>query len=796
MTLTTEERLMKARLWLNYNKPFFGYVSMYLKFRRDDNMPHKTMGVDPRGNLYYDKSFVDKLSDEELRGVLLHEVEHCLHPDTIVWNKRIKDLIIGDDVICNDGKIHKVLKRGKIKYNGNMLEIKPVGFLPIKITENHMILVYNTNINKLEWKLSQKVDKDTDMLLMPKLKKSNHNTNIFNIKKYIHGNAWSVPEKLYNLKLNNNIAFIIGLIIADGSTSVNKNDNTICISLNSNNKKLISKVSNILENDFGLSVRYTYKNNQDVCYIKVSSNILKRFIRNELGTYSHNKQIPDWVIHASKSIVHSFIHGLYSGDGCVCSYDKPKHTCINYCTINKILATQLQLLLNRDDINIHTTLRKRHDGDMHIRGKTYKTKSKYILSTRDKKMYNIINIDYNKKRPTKYYKDIGNYIATKIKYIKSYNYDGYVYNIHTNPENYIANNIIVHNCILCHFERMDTRNHDIWNRATDCVINYQIIEEGLKLPKCGLIPKHDGKITLIGKEFNVKDKSSEEFYGEIYNHLKNNMNNGSCNGDCSKCQNGNSSGSSSGTCNKLPNGFDEHKYGDGKGDDEKGDRENGMKHGTEGNMTAEDWKRALSRARAMNRGNIPAGMERMIDELLNPKMDWKVLLNKFVGESIPFDFSLLRPHKKSFSVGAYLPHITKQKTKVLVNIDTSGSVSQKDLTEFMSEVVGIIQTFNNNIEMTVIYSDTKVYKAKTFFNPTVEDILSHMPKGGGGTDHKVVFDFIRKNYPDAKLVVCLTDGDTRFPDYTPERDVIWVLGGDWVTNKDMPFGRTLRIPKG
>ena len=76
--LTCEEKLKKAKVQIQIRNPFFAYMSMYIRFHEVEakELEHQSMGIDARGNLYYCKEFVEKLKDDELIGVLLHETLH------------------------------------------------------------------------------------------------------------------------------------------------------------------------------------------------------------------------------------------------------------------------------------------------------------------------------------------------------------------------------------------------------------------------------------------------------------------------------------------------------------------------------------------------------------------------------------------------------------------------------------------------------------------------------------------------------------------------------------------------
>jgi predicted metal-dependent peptidase len=130
---------------------------------------------------------------------------------------------------------------------------------------------------------------------------------------------------------------------------------------------------------------------------------------------------------------------------------------------------------------------------------------------------------------------------------------------------------------------------------------------------------------------------------------------------------------------------------------------------------------------------------------------------------------------------------------VIVDLDTSGSISQKQLTEFLSEVVGILKQ-HNNVELTILSNDTEVYNPKTIQNPTLRDVAKYKCKGGGGTDHKPVFEWVNKNKPTAQVMICFTDGYSSFPKPSEVRiNTIWVVSdGD---SKRIPFGEIIELKR-
>ena len=141
--------------------------------------------------------------------------------------------------------------------------------------------------------------------------------------------------------------------------------------------------------------------------------------------------------------------------------------------------------------------------------------------------------------------------------------------------------------------------------------------------------------------------------------------------------------------------------------------------------------------------------------------------------------------------------IEKEKIEVMVWVDTSGSISQDELVMFMSEVVAILRQFRN-VDLTIGDCDCQVNSVKEFRNASLDDVLKRFKlRGGGGTSHLPVFNWINKNKPNTKLVICFTDGFTSFPAKKDVRaNVLWVVAGQWRAASDVfPFGEVIELPK-
>jgi predicted metal-dependent peptidase len=352
--------------------------------------------------------------------------------------------------------------------------------------------------------------------------------------------------------------------------------------------------------------------------------------------------------------------------------------------------------------------------------------------------------------------------------------------------------------VLNHMERTGGRIHSMFNIANDIVDNDILVTSNIKLPEPGLIPKNhvfeDAKSGI--KIIDIDKKSSEEIYDEIYKIAKqkgmikkvtiripgDGTGKGSGgSGGTGGTSGGNGKGSDDPIGDLDKKRFDEHRYADGKNDkDGKEDGKDG-KGGSNGKnglpnsnteipspITDEErqklhdkWKKALAEAAtyAKQRGLLPAGLERMVDGLLDSKVDWRHKLYKQISNEVLSDFTWAKPHKKCASLGGniYLPNVTRESLEIVVHIDTSGSIGQEELKEFLSEVVEIGRSFMN-IKMDIIAGDAELQDHYTVTHNNSEEIINYKIHGGGGTSHEFARKWLHDNKPEAKIFISLTDG--------------------------------------
>lgn len=230
------------------------------------------------------------------------------------------------------------------------------------------------------------------------------------------------------------------------------------------------------------------------------------------------------------------------------------------------------------------------------------------------------------------------------------------------------------------------------------------------------------------------------------------------------------------------------------GSDGTGNWDNHMEPGQDGSAEAPskaDIQRAVKSATvtAKSQGKMPGNLERLVNGICEPQIDWAEQLKLAVTVSAGKDDNTwARPNRKRLAISpqVYMPGTCSHRAGRIVMVeDSSGSVSDQELKHFRGELASIVDELNPE-EAWISDCDTQCYSMIEV--ETSEDIVDYNPRGGGGTDMTAIFRQLEEEniVPDC-LVIC-TDGYTPFGE-DPGYDVIWVM----TTDQTAPFGKNLRI---
>ena len=271
----------------------------------------------------------------------------------------------------------------------------------------------------------------------------------------------------------------------------------------------------------------------------------------------------------------------------------------------------------------------------------------------------------------------------------------------------------------------NSRDMKLWNIAADYKVNQALVES-----RVGVMPKmalHDRKYYRSYTE-------------EIYEHLKE-----TGEGDDKET-------------------LDQHMFGDGNGDGKNDPTGRGAPikvSKQEAQAIKDQMKQAvIQAAQSTDAGTLPGDVKRIINGMTNPKMDWRELLNISIQSLLKSDFTFMRQSRKSQSMGVYLPGSkNEEKIDVAIALDVSGSISSTMIEEFLGEMSGIMQQFQD-FKIRVWTFDTEVngegYKEFDPYN--ADELKEYEIIGGGGTDFDINYQFMKDNDIEPDKFIMFTDG--------------------------------------
>lgn len=280
---------------------------------------------------------------------------------------------------------------------------------------------------------------------------------------------------------------------------------------------------------------------------------------------------------------------------------------------------------------------------------------------------------------------------------------------------------ILHN-VFDHLSRVESRNPRIWNAASDYCVNGQLVRD-----RIGEQPK-DIKIFHDQKYYGM---SSEEIYDRIYEEQ-----------DDQELE-------------ALGQLLDEHV--------DWGDQNSG---GSRPKYSKDELKQirdeireaTIQAAQAAGAGNVPASVARMIKDLTEPKMNWREILRQQIQSTIKNDFSFMRPNRKGWHMGAILPGTNFDETiDIAVSIDMSGSISNDQAKDFLSEIKGIMQEYKD-FKIKLWCFDTQVYNEADFDGYSADEFDNYEVAGGGGTDFTANWEYMKERDIIPKKFIMFTDG--------------------------------------
>ena len=302
--------------------------------------------------------------------------------------------------------------------------------------------------------------------------------------------------------------------------------------------------------------------------------------------------------------------------------------------------------------------------------------------------------------------------------------------------------LVAHECLhpmLEHTFRRGERNHKVWNQAADYVINKLLDDEKIgKMPQGGL--------------------------------LDNNIHNAG-------------NGTTEGIYNILPQPDDEGNNGHG---DPLDDCNDGGDTPADKAQQEAEWKVRVAQAAqaAKMMGKMSAGLERLVGEILKPKVDWRDVLRKFLEKCKSDQRTWSKFNRRFLAQGIYLPSVSGESLgEIAFAVDCSGSITQEVIDQFAAEILSAKED-GNPTKIHVVYFDSEVSHYESYGR---DDDLDIKPHGGGGTAFSPVFEYFAEH--DINPVACVFLTDLCCSDFgdQPDYPVLWVSTDEGTA----PFGEVV-----
>ena len=184
------------------------------------------------------------------------------------------------------------------------------------------------------------------------------------------------------------------------------------------------------------------------------------------------------------------------------------------------------------------------------------------------------------------------------------------------------------------------------------------------------------------------------------------------------------------------------------------------------------------------RGNMPGEIEGLIklDEVTVAKFNWRGYIRRFTGISTKvFTKKIRRKENRRFSANPGLK--IKMKQHMLLAIDTSGSVSENELMEFMNEIHHI---YKAGVDITIVQCDTIIRSITNYTGKYELEV-----HGRGGTEFDPVLEYYNANQKKYTSLIYFTDGEC-YTSVKPRGNVLWVLSEQSHMNKSLP-GKVIKL---
>lgn len=346
-------------------------------------------------------------------------------------------------------------------------------------------------------------------------------------------------------------------------------------------------------------------------------------------------------------------------------------------------------------------------------------------------------------------------------------------------------------CALSHFARRNHRQKHRWDVACDYAVNMILDDERMQGPESSLM------------DAAYRGLTAEEIYPLLHEdppeqtldqHLFDQEQNNESEGEPDQREAGPGAGADTdgeqneGGSGKSTSARQEQSGTEANPDTGGESQEQPPSPPQDTDKLDEQWQNRLAAAAqaAKQAGKLSPSMLRLVDDLLAPRLPWRALLARFMMNVARDDYSFQRLSRREGE--ALMPRLYSQGLNVVVALDTSGSIQDAELREFLAEVDALKAQVR--AEVTLHACDDKL-AAGGPWRYALWEALDLPPglHGGGGTDFRPVFDWLGKGEDVPDLLVYFTDAEGRFPDKEPAYPVVWLVKG----KAPVPFGARIQL---
>jgi len=357
-------------------------------------------------------------------------------------------------------------------------------------------------------------------------------------------------------------------------------------------------------------------------------------------------------------------------------------------------------------------------------------------------------------------------------------------------------------CALSHFARRQNRVQHRWDMACDFAINPMLINDGMKPPiDANYLREYDGMTAeeiypMLEDNDNDQERELEQNLNPDSDNEKDDDSGGSPDQHDQKEGRDQKQKSDSKGQGEEDGGVreDNSDKGDGAGKKQEGPPEEG--EGEPDPLTPQEieslslqWQQRMASAaqQAIQAGKMGGSMARMVDHLLQPRLPWRMLLSRYMTMVARDDYTYMRPSSRRGDPAVY-PSLRSAQLNIVVALDISGSISNNEINEFMSEVDSIKAQMRARI--TLLVCDSKLADGCPWlFEPWDEFTMPQKFKGGGGTSFKPVIEWAEEQDEAPSLIVYFTDAQGEFPEKEPAFPVVWLVKG----KTPVPWGQRVQL---